>query len=438
MDYICHSSKKDKLYEKLQKKGYTVEKLVNGVYITNVDNKDKLKAYCKKFGKLFGGNKLNNSFKSLHRVIDVTETDRAPAVRTAKWMSQYYGFPSQNGTAPTIAIISLGGTYLNSDLNYYWNTVLEYPGSPKVTYVNVAGSTNAPNQPITNNNEGASGENTLDIEIASGICPEANIIVYFAPNSLLGFYMAISSAISGPAKIISISWGISEPNLGSYNTNVFNQLFATAISKGKTVCVASGDNGSTDGYSNTKLAVNYPGSSPYVVSCGGTSIGTTETAWSWNSTYGWGGGGGLSQYTKSLSYTSGVVSIPSNTKPSISNIKKNRSLPDISGCADPATGWAIYFNGKLYLGFGGTSCVSPMISGYLGLCNLNYTGGFLNKLYSVYKNSAYRSQSFKDITSGSINNVKNGKGVWDCRTGYDQCTGMGSIKGTQLYNILRQ
>ena len=49
-----------------------------------------------------------------------------------------------------------------------------------------------------------------------------------------------------------------------------------------------------------------------------------------------------------------------------------RSSPDISMNADPNSGWSIYFNGSWYQ-FGGTSCVAPAFSGFLGLTNATYT-----------------------------------------------------------------
>src|SRR5207237_954360 len=63
--------------------------------------------------------------------------------RTATVMGAHYHYPPQNGTAPTIAIISLGGTYLTSDLNYYWTTIEGLVTKPVVKYVNVDGTTNA-------------------------------------------------------------------------------------------------------------------------------------------------------------------------------------------------------------------------------------------------------------------------------------------------------
>ena len=68
---------------------------------------------------------------------------------------------------------------------------------------------------------------------------------------------------------------------------------------GITVCVASGDNGSSDGVDDGGNHVDFPASSPHALACGGTSVqasGTTITGESvWNDgAQGGAGGGGVS------------------------------------------------------------------------------------------------------------------------------------------------
>ena len=52
----------------------------------------------------------------------------------------------------------------------------------------------------------------------------------------------------------------------------FDQAFQAAAAMGITVCVASGDNGSSDGVSDGADHVDFPASSPYALACGGTSL----------------------------------------------------------------------------------------------------------------------------------------------------------------------
>ena len=111
----------------------------------------------------------------------------------------------------------------------------------------------------------------------------------------------------------------------------------------------------------------------------------------------------------------------------------NRSVPDIALNADPLNGWEIYFNGE-YVTVGGTSCVSPAFSAFLGLCNkpssaYNLITNVLTQLYAA------PASCFNDITMGS-NNSLNLNGLYNAVTGYDQCTGLGSIIGTSLIAYL--
>ena len=217
--------------------------------------------------------------------------------------------------------------------------------------------------------------------------------------------------------------------------NAFNQLFALGITKGITCCAASGDNGATDGENNNQPNADFPASSPNVVSCGGTTASGIETVWSYNPTYGWGTGGGISSIFPEPAYQVGVVKYPTVTTPPITNLIGKRASPDIAMNADPMVGWTIYFNGRLEInGTGGTSCVAPAMAGLLGLMNLSYPNGFNTHLYNVYKKQSY---CFKDITTGSNDNIANSKGVYSAGAGYDCCTGLGSIRGTYLFNALK-
>lgn len=343
---------------------------------------------------------------------------------TATVMSRFYNFPSQNGIPPTIAVISLGGTYLTSDLTYYWQNVLGLKQLPTVTYVAVDGATNKPNQVIQPGD--GSDENTLDIEIIGGICPGCKIVVYFAPNTNKGFYDGIATAISdtkNKPSIISISWGAPESAFDISSLKAYNQLFKSAT---QPVCVASGDNGSDDGVGDNKVHVDFPCSSRNVVACGGTSIQTAiESTWSWNSSYQWGTGGGISSYFSTPPYQTTLGSI----------VQGKRGVPDIAMNADPLSGWTIYYSRHLYVSqFGGTSCVAPMMAGLLGLMNLKYPTLFNNYLYQAY---AKMKTCVKDITTGTNDSLKGSTGKYDAGKGYDLCTGLGSVNGTVLFQTLR-
>ena len=346
---------------------------------------------------------------------------------TALVLANYYNFPSQApGTKPVIAVISLGGGIQTSDLEYYWKTVQGLTTIPTVIPISVDGATSS----FTGS--GPDTENTLDVEISGSMCPNSTILFFSAPNTDTGFYDAINSAIAGVMvngalmvpNVISISWGMSESGYTSSMANSFDALFSIANSKGINTFVAAGDSGSSDGVSGSSPHVDFPGSSPNVVCCGGTSLsGATETAWSWSDTYQWGTGGGISSLFKAPAYQTPVVSYPV-TNPSTTSLKGNRCVPDVSLNADPVSGWTIFFDSQVLLnGVGGTSCVAPAMAGLIASMGLTFPGSFNSVLYAVYRNATQKGLCFKDITSGSNDSISGTNGIWNCGAGFDFVTG---------------
>ena len=151
-------------------------------------------------------------------------------------------------------------------------------------------------------------EVSLDIDVIGAAAPGAAQVVYFAPNNGdQGFVDAISDAAqASPAPIaISISWGQSEDSWTAQGLSAMNAAMSDAAALGITVCVAAGDNGSTDGVSDGQQHVDFPASSPYALGCGGTKLladpatGTVTSEVVWNelaANEGAGGGGVSDQF----------------------------------------------------------------------------------------------------------------------------------------------
>src|SRR6202012_483216 len=82
----------------------------------------------------------------------------------------------------------------------------------------------------------------------------------------------------------------------------FDSAFQGAVAMGITVCVASGDNGSSDGVTTGGNHVDFPASSPHVLACGGTNLQsangaiTSETVWNDGAQGGASGGGYSAQF----------------------------------------------------------------------------------------------------------------------------------------------
>jgi kumamolisin len=191
---------------------------------------------------------------------------------------------------------------------------------------------------------------------------------------------------------------------------------------GVTVLAASGDSGSTDGSTDNTPNVDFPSSSPYVVGCGGTRLTlsgakiTAEVAWNELAAGEGATGGGVSGFFALPTYQqqAGVPKSPSGFV--------GRGVPDVSGDADPETGYNVIVDGSATV-IGGTSAVAPLWAGLLARINqsLGKNVGYVNPLLYAAKSAA----TFHDITSGT-------NGTYSAGPGWDACTGLGSPDGTTL------
>ncbi|MDT8915278.1 S53 family peptidase [Amycolatopsis sp. PS_44_ISF1] len=345
---------------------------------------------------------------------------------TPDQLGPLYGFPDgTDGTGQTIAIIELSGGFKPEDLTAFFGG-LGIP-VPPVTAVAVDGAGNAP----TGDPSSADGEVLLDIEVAGALAPKATQLVYFAPNTDQGFLDAVSTAVHATPTptVVSISWGQSEDQWTPQARTAMDQAFADAAALGVTVCVASGDNGSSDGQSDGAQHVDFPASSPHALACGGTRLEatppTTITAETvWNTPGGGSTGGGVSEVfpTPGFQASAGV--------PARAGGGPGRGVPDVAGNADPATGYRILVDGRPSV-IGGTSAVAPLWAALL--CRLAQSAGrrfglVQTQLYSGITAGAGRP-GFRDITSGT-------NGAYSATTGWDACTGLGTPDGAALLAVL--
>jgi kumamolisin len=268
----------------------------------------------------------------------------------------------------------------------------------------------------------------LDIEVAGAIAPGAKIAVYFAPNTDAGFLDAVTTAIhdtTNKPSVISISWGGPESSWTQQAMNAFDEAFQAAAAMGITVCVASGDNGSSDGVGDGADHVDFPASSPYALACGGTSLraaGTSiasETVWN-DGAQGGAGGGGVSDIFALPTWQNGLKV----AKTDGSGPLQQRGVPDVAGDADPETGYDVRIDGSDTV-IGGTSAVAPLWAGLIARINASKGSavGYINP--QIYKSAS----ALNDITKGD-------NGDFDAAPGWDACTGLGSPKGAALLAAL--
>jgi kumamolisin len=352
---------------------------------------------------------------------------RAAAVNlsyTPIQVASFYDYPTGvDGSGECIALIELGGGFNPTDLSNYWQQ-LNLTTTPTVSAVSVGNGSNNP----TGDPSGPDGEVMLDIEVAGAVAPGAKIVAYFADNTDAGFLNAITTAVhdtTNNPSVISISWGGPESSWTPQAMTSMDEAFQAAAAMGVTVCVAAGDDGSTDGVTDGLNHVDFPASSPNVLACGGTQLVasgnsiTSESVWNELANNEGATGGGISDVFPLPSYQSAAGVPPS------ANASQNvgRGVPDVAGDADPTTGYVTLVDGQPDV-IGGTSAVAPLWAGLIALVNesIGKPAGFINPL--LYQNTG-TAGDFTDITSGN-------NGAYSAGPGWDACSGLGSPIGAQV------
>jgi kumamolisin len=295
-----------------------------------------------------------------------------------------------------------------------------------VVTVSVDHATNSP----TGDANGPDGDVMLDVEVVGALAPKAKIAVYFAPNTDAGFLDAITTAVHDTANrpsVISISWGGPEISWTSQAMTAMDEAFQAAAALGITVCVASGDNGSSDGAAGGGDHVDFPASSAFALACGGTSLHATQTAIDsetvWNDGSGGGAsGGGISSVFALPAWQNGMSA--RNIQGQSIPLTK-RGVPDVAGNADPATGYDVRIDGTDTV-IGGTSAVAPLWAGLIARINGTNAkaAGLVNP--QLYANTG----ALRDITQGN-------NGDFQASAGWDACTGLGSPVGKSLSGVLK-
>jgi kumamolisin len=345
-------------------------------------------------------------------------------------IAELYGFPKGvDGSGQSVGILEFGGGYSAKDLQAYFSGLGIDP-TPNVLSVSVDNAGNSP----TGDPSGPDAEVALDIEIVGSIAPKADIYVYFAPNTDAGFIDAVTAAVHDTQhhpSVISISWGGPESSWAAQSVQALEQAFQDAMLVGVTVTAASGDNGSSDGLSDGLAHVDFPASSESVLGCGGTRITTspakdaitTEVVWN-DMPSGGASGGGISDLF-SLPAWQAQAKVPPSANP---GGRIGRGVPDVSGDADPNTGYMIQTDGKK-VPIGGTSAVAPLWAALVALVNQSAAGSGRKPVGFINQTAYATSGDFRDVTLGD-------NGSYSAGTGWDACTGLGSPEGTKLLEQL--
>jgi hypothetical protein len=334
-----------------------------------------------------------------------------------------------------------------------------------------------------------SGEANLDVEDLSAMAPDATIDVYEGPSpgtngviyDPVDEYAAIIDADRD--QVISTSWGLCEQAIQAGQPGLQqaeNLLFEQAVAQGQSVFAAAGDNGSDDcntfetptvASGQNPVSVDDPGSQPYVVSVGGTTIENAavqppvERVWNDGGTGGATGGGISESWTmptwQQASDVPGIALPASADYKNANTVEQGfgyppnfcqstvagagpstpcRLVPDVSSQGDEFTGAVTVYDASEggWVTVGGTSSSTPIWAAMLAVTNASQTCasqpstrngvGFVSPLlYAVASNPAQYKASFTDVRTGN-NDIYDldGSLVFPATTGYDLATGLGS------------
>jgi subtilase family serine protease len=285
--------------------------------------------------------------------------------------------------------------------------------------------------------QGWYGEESLDVESVHGEAPDANVDYVGAESCTDPDLLAALAYIDNNdlANIVTDSWG--EPMDQSTTQAAYDEVFQVGATEGIGFFFSSGDSGYEDPAvedpGSDQIQVDYPASSPWVTSVGGTSlaIGPSdnyewETAWgtlldplassgtAWENplppayssgTYDGSSGGGVSTVYSQPSYQQGVVpttlaeSLPNGTTSST----PMRVEPDVAALADPSTGFLVGETTENPSGhgyafalsrIGGTSVASPTFAGIEADAQqaAGHSLGFANPaIYARYGTDAFNT-----------------------------------------------
>jgi kumamolisin len=391
---------------------------------------------------------LDNRRMVQHRRQPVRPTNQSQAATgAANWyipseLAEHYNFPPGDGSGQAVGLLEFGGGYFQNDLQKFC-TMANVPSLPNVVAVSTDGTP-------TNSNDPAAGEVMLDVEVVAGACPKAKVVVYFAQFTEQGWITILDAAIHDTKNdpgVLSVSWGFAEDKLiwTQQAMTQINESLKEAALVGVTVCVAAGDDGSSDAIPDGHAHVNFPASSPYVLSVGGTTIPVRgskqpDVVWKEGSGVRATGGGSTGGGTSAQFARPGW-----QKKIKIKSVNPGglvgRCLPDIAANADwTASPYLLVVNGTAQ-GNGGTSAATPLLASLLTRINEEHASsgkhrvGYVTPvLYQTKGRGSIGSAGCVDVIKGDNDTAS--VGGYDAGVGYDAVSGWGTPDGMQLAHLL--
>jgi len=372
---------------------------------------------------------------------------------TPQKLEQQYNFPRGDGRGQTIAIAEFGEdlgdgrvapAWIPSDVTSFCDMHnrprprirLERVGlSPRVctkkqykTY-----RRDTPKE-LRTRLTGPTAETMMDAQIVAALCPKADIRIYFATLDEGGYVNLLDAVTSGSGRVpvaVSISWGRAEDDAGwsSAAKNAINERLQIAALQGITVCVSSGDDGSGCYQPGRRCHVEFPSSSPYVLSVGGTMLSPqrgVERVWRESRGNGDATGGGVSLFPRAPWQSVKIRSLNAGAP-------YGRVVPDVSALAGPPY-YRLLFNGKPWSN-GGTSAATPLWASLIARIDAALPPPkrqrFLPPL--LYK-PGLGAAGFRDVVLG--HNASDPHPGYEAKYGFDAVSGWGVPDGCRLLGAL--
>jgi hypothetical protein len=401
---------------------------------------------------------------SIRGLDDFHEETHAPLVRRANWAGGHGLTPGDlaviynvnpvykagyNGAGQTILVT--GQSLINlQDVRSFRAAAGLPPSDPKLLYLGIdPGYTDA------------MSEGVLDVEIAGGAAPGANIIYLYGFSANDAAEYGVDENL---ATVLTHSYGKCEKNVPNWLW--FRNVAQQAAAQGITWVASSGDEGVAACDWRAKIGangvgVNVPASVPEVTAIGGTQFVEGGGNY-WSNTAGADGSTALSYIPETAwneTVQAGLVNASTGgysiayprpawqAGPGVQNYN-SRQVPDIAFAASAIHDPYLIFQQGIPMQTGGTSAGTPFFAGVLAVLNqyvvangIQARPGLGNVNPRLYQLAQTTRGVFHDITTGN-NTVACVVGTRDCATGaygynagpgYDPVTGLGSIDVTALF-----
>jgi subtilase family serine protease len=313
-----------------------------------------------------------------------------------------YNLPANGGAGQTIGIVvAYSDPNAASDLATYRSTFGLPPCGTANGCLRIINGSNG-SQSLPAPNESWAQELSIDLDMASAICPNCKLLVTEAPSDdVEALTQSVQTAIANGATVVSNSYTTPETAAVAADNPKWNH-------PGVPIVAGAGDNG---------YGVGWPASSSYVTAVGGTTllpilsgVALLESAWAQT-------GAGCSGYIPkpSWQHDSGC---------------KMRTVNDVSAEANPVPGVSVYdtyFSVPSDAGwnvFGGTSVATPIVAGLYALAG---NGSGVANASGIYAGASHLNNIILGADSLCL--------TYLCTAvpGYNGPTGMGTPNGIAAF-----